>query len=76
MKYLQKSFSSGANSQAYRDNFDQVFGNKEGAIPETVSEDATPVKPVQIPPLSDDSFDDITKVPGNRPSGEVAPKTG
>lgn len=25
MKYLQKSFTSGAASQAYRDNFDRIF---------------------------------------------------
>lgn len=29
MKYLNKTFSSGANSKEYRDNWDKVFGNNE-----------------------------------------------
>lgn len=29
MKYLEKSFNSGANSKLYRENFDSVFGESK-----------------------------------------------
>ena len=32
MKYLEKSFTSGVNSKAYRDNFDEVFGKKDDRV--------------------------------------------